>query len=124
MKANHSLCENIVFATTTEEPEVTGYSITRTALYYRLARANVHHRDGKRHVDTVPVKLLKPQTVARKAHVDHEFAKAVCVSDEEFAWLFDPDESRREGLSEDYQETNGNSDARGLMSRCLITTFL
>ena len=54
-----------------EKLGVAGYSITRTALYYRLAPANVHHRDGKRHVDTVPVKLLKPQTVARKAHVDH-----------------------------------------------------
>ena len=72
-----------------EKLEVAGYSITRTALYYRLAPANVHHRDGKRHVHTVPVKLLKPQTVARKAHVDHEFAKAVCTSAEEFACLFD-----------------------------------
>ena len=68
-----------------------GYAVTRTALYYRLAPANVLHRDGKRHVHTVPVKLLKPQTVARKAHIDHEFAKAVCKNIEEFACLFDPD---------------------------------
>ena len=39
---------------------------------------------------TVPVKRLKPQTVARKAHVDHEFA--VCVSVEELACLFEPNE--------------------------------
>ena len=69
----------------------TGYSVTRTALYYRLAPANVNHRDGKRHVHTVPVKLLKPQAVARKAHVDHEFAKAVWKNVEEFACLFDPE---------------------------------
>ena len=66
-----------------------GYTVTRTALYYRLAPSNVNHQDGKRHVHTVPVKLLKPQAVARKAHIDHEFAKAVWTSVEEFACLFD-----------------------------------
>lgn len=71
--------------------EETGYTVTRTALYYRLAPANVQHRDGKRHVHTVPVKLLKPQAVARKAHMDHEFAKAVCKSVDEFACLFEPE---------------------------------
>ena len=69
-----------------------GYTITRTALYYRLAPSNVHHRDGKRHVHTVPVKLIKPQTVAQKANIDHKFAQAVCKSVEEFACLFDPNE--------------------------------
>ena len=38
------------------------------------------------------MKLLKPQTVTRKAHVDHEFAKAVCLSVEEFACMFEPNE--------------------------------
>ena len=57
--------------------ELIATHLTYTVFFIRLAPSNVHHRDGKRHVNTVPVKLLKPQTVARKAHVDHDFAKAV-----------------------------------------------
>lgn len=68
-----------------------GYNLTRTALYYRLVPANVQHIDGKRHVYTVPVKLIKPSNTLRKRHEDRSFAKSVFEMAEEFATLFDPD---------------------------------
>ena len=51
--------------------------------------ANVRHVDGKRHVHTVPVRLLTPQNSGRKAHEDRAFARAVVEQVEEFACLFD-----------------------------------
>ena len=56
--------------------ETRGYNVSRTSLYYRLIPANIHHRDGKRHHSTVPVKLIKPEYIQRKAHEDRPFAKA------------------------------------------------
>ena len=40
--------------------EKKGFNLSRTATYYRLLPANMHHKDGKRHVHTVPVKLQRP----------------------------------------------------------------
>ena len=37
--------------------EERGFKLSRTATYYRLIPANVNHKDAKRHVNTVPVKL-------------------------------------------------------------------
>ena len=58
---------------------------------FRLLPANIHHVDGKKHFNTVPVRLLRPQNTGRKQHVDRSFAKAVVNEVEEFACLFDPD---------------------------------
>ena len=74
-----------------EKLESIGFHLTRTSLYYRLIPANIHHRDGKRHHSTVPVKLIKPENVQRKAHEDRPFAKAIVYQVEDFAMLFDPD---------------------------------
>ena len=60
-----------------EKLESIGFHLSRTSLYYRLIPANIHHRDGKRHHSTVPVKLIKPENVQRKAHEDRPFAKAI-----------------------------------------------
>ena len=65
-----------------------GFNLTRTATYYRLIPANVHHRDGKRHVHTVPVKLKRAQNSRRKIHEDRSFARAMVAQVEEFASLF------------------------------------
>ena len=47
--------------------EKNGFNLSRTATYYRLLPANMHHKDGKRHVYTVPVKLQRPQNDLRKS---------------------------------------------------------
>ena len=44
-----------------------GFKLSRSATYYRLIPANVVHRDAKRHVYTVPVRLRKPQNDLRKS---------------------------------------------------------
>ena len=79
--------------------------------------ANVRHVDGKRHVNTVPVRLLTPQNSGRKAHEDRAFARAVVEQVEEFACLFDEElfcfisqGSGAAGLTSG-KKTNINSDA-------------
>ena len=38
--------------------------------------ANTRHKDGKRHVQTVPEKFGRPQNNQRKRHIDAHFAMA------------------------------------------------
>ena len=51
-----------------------GYSVSRSALYLRLQPRNQATLEGKRHVNTVPVKLTIPQNNLRKKHPDRMFA--------------------------------------------------
>ena len=51
-----------------------GYQVSRSALYLRLEpRCRTTHQ-GKKHVHTVPVKLVRPQNNLRKGHSDRAFA--------------------------------------------------
>ncbi|KAF2889213.1 hypothetical protein ILUMI_16960 [Ignelater luminosus] len=50
-----------------------GYNISRTALYYRLIPRNVNTKDGRRHVNTVPVKLIRSSNSLRKEHENTHF---------------------------------------------------
>ena len=51
-----------------------GYQVSRSALYLRLEpRCRTTHQ-GKKHVQTVPVKLVRPQNNLRKGHSDRAFA--------------------------------------------------
>ena len=65
--------------------------LTTSNCHFRLMPANMHHRDGKRHINTVPVRLLKARNSGRKEHADRAFARAVVQQTEEFACLFDED---------------------------------
>ena len=49
---------------------------------------NTRHRDGKRHVKVVPVKLSRPQNNLRKKHTDCHFAMASLKHARELASLF------------------------------------
>ena len=51
-----------------------GFSVSRSALYLRLQPRNQTTLEGKRHVNTVPVKLTRPQNNLRKKHPDRMFA--------------------------------------------------
>ena len=68
-----------------------GYTISRTATYYRLIPRDARHIDGKRHVHTVPVRLLKPQNNKRKHSDDSHFAMASVKFAKELASLFHKD---------------------------------
>ena len=56
-----------------------GFSISRSATYLRLMPRHSTTSEGKRHVTTVPVKLMKATNNARRGHEDAHFAAAtVC----------------------------------------------
>ena len=64
-----------------------GFKLSRSATYYRLIPANVVHRDAKRHVYTVPVRLRKPQNDLWKKHADGHFVMASVKQVDELASL-------------------------------------
>jgi len=53
-----------------------GFSLSRTALYHRLIPKRWISTEGKRHVTTVPVKLMKASANERSKHEDAHFAAA------------------------------------------------
>ena len=53
-----------------------GFCLSRTALYHRLLPKRQDSTEGKRHVKTVPVKLIKATSTYHKKHVDSHFAMA------------------------------------------------
>ena len=51
-----------------------GYKLSRTAVYYQLLPKDSRSPDGKKHVRTVPVRLVRPENNLRKKHPDRMFA--------------------------------------------------
>ena len=68
--------------------EKKGFNLSRTAKYYRRLPTNMLHKDGKRHVHTVPMKLQHPQNDFRKKHPNGHFAMASVMFTRELANLF------------------------------------
>ena len=56
--------------------EKMGFKISRAATYFRLLPRRMNSNSGKRHVHTVPVKLLRPENTLRKKNVDRMYAKS------------------------------------------------
>ena len=52
-----------------------GYKISRSGLYLRLLPRDSTTTEGRRHYNTVPVKLVRPQNNLRKKHPDRMFAR-------------------------------------------------
>lgn len=53
-----------------------GFFLSRTSLYHRILPKRANSNQGKRHVTTVPVKLVKATATQRKKHQDAHFAMA------------------------------------------------
>ena len=53
-----------------------GYNVSRSAIYLRLIPRRIDSIEGKKHIYTVPVKLMKAQNSAHKEHMDSKFAAA------------------------------------------------
>ena len=51
-----------------------GFTVSRSALYLKLLPRDGKTTEGKRHISTVPVKLIRPQNDLRKKHPDRMFA--------------------------------------------------
>ncbi|KAF2889993.1 hypothetical protein ILUMI_16180 [Ignelater luminosus] len=66
------------------------YNISRTALYYRLIPRNISTKDGRRPVNTVPVKLIRPSNSLRKEHEDTHFCASQIKHIRDLAELLGP----------------------------------
>ncbi|XP_042896686.1 uncharacterized protein [Parasteatoda tepidariorum] len=69
-----------------------GYNISRSGVYLRLLPRQFNSREGKRHIQTVPVKLMKAQNETHKTHVDSKFAAATIQNLELLASILGPNE--------------------------------
>jgi len=69
-----------------------GFRISRSGLYVRLLPRRSDTQEGKRHVNTVPVKLTRAHTDAHKSHIDGRFAMATTNNMEEVAATLGPAE--------------------------------
>ena len=69
-----------------------GFNISRSGVYLRLLPKCHDTTEGKRHINTVPVKLTKAQTEAHKEHIDYMFARATIKNLEEIASVLGPQE--------------------------------
>lgn len=58
------------------ELEHIGFTISKSATYLRVLPRNSHTAEGKRHVNTVPVKFCCAKNNARKNHADSKFSTA------------------------------------------------
>ncbi|CAF4412548.1 unnamed protein product [Rotaria sp. Silwood2] len=68
-----------------------GYDIKRTTLYYRLLPHRAKSRDGRRHVNTAPVRLRRAQNDDHRKHEDGHFATATIRYMKDLASIFGND---------------------------------
>ncbi|CAF4260586.1 unnamed protein product [Rotaria sp. Silwood2] len=68
-----------------------GYDIKRTTLYYRLLPHRASSIDGRRHVNTVPVRLRRAQNDEHGKHEDGHFATATIRYMKDLASVFGND---------------------------------
>ena len=76
----------------TEALKSHGYNLSRSSVYLHLRPRNKASREGKRHVKTCPVKLIKAENKEHKYHPDTKFAKATISNLEEVASILGPRE--------------------------------
>ena len=69
----------------TEELKHLGFELSRSGVYLHLLPRKSNSVEGKRHVNTVPVKLVKSQNDQHAKHPDTNFAKASIRAIEEIA---------------------------------------
>ena len=75
-----------------EELENLGFSLSRSALYLRLLPKNSVTIEGKKHIKTVPVRLLRAENNLHDKHSDTAFCTATIRGLEEVASLLGPEE--------------------------------
>ena len=76
----------------TEALKGQGYNLSRSSVYLHLRPRNQASREGKRHVNSCPVKLIKPENKEHKYHPDTKFARATISNIEELASILGPQE--------------------------------
>lgn len=76
----------------TDELQKRGYELSRSAVYLRLLPRKSLSIEGKRHVKTAPVRLIRAQNTQHRNHPDTKFARSSIQSLEEIASLLGPEE--------------------------------
>ena len=69
-----------------------GFHISRSGTYLRLIPRISNSTEGRRHVSTVPVKLIRAQTDYHKSHLDTKFAETSIHYLENIASILGPDQ--------------------------------
>jgi len=67
-----------------------GYSLSRSATYLRLLPRKSSSLEGKRHIKTVPVKLVRAQNTYHDRHMDAAFIFASMAYLDEICAIFGP----------------------------------
>lgn len=67
-----------------------GFNLSRSATYLRLLPRKASSLEGKRHIKTVPVKLIRAQNTAHDRHQDTAFAFASMAYLDEICAMFGP----------------------------------
>ena len=67
-----------------------GFTISRSGLYLKLLPRDGRSTEGKRHVNTVPVKLVRPQNDLRSKHHDRMFAAETSFDCDKIATTMGP----------------------------------
>ena len=67
-----------------------GFTISRSGLYLKLLPRDGSTIEGRRHVSTVPVKLVRPQNDLRKKHPDRMFAAETSYACDKIALSIGP----------------------------------
>ena len=67
-----------------------GFSVSRSALYLKLLPRDGSTIEGKRHVNTVPVRLVRPQNDLRRKHPDRMFAAETSFACDKIATTIGP----------------------------------
>jgi hypothetical protein len=76
----------------THELQKRGYQLSRSSVYLRLLPRKSSSAEGKRHVKTAPVKLIRAQNSQHRNHPDTKFARSSIQAMEEIASLLGPEE--------------------------------
>ena len=74
----------------TEAVHQLGYMVSRSALYLRLLPRSQSSIQGKKHVKTLPVKLVRPQNDLRRKHPDRMFAAETSKAADDIAKFIGP----------------------------------
>ncbi|CAH1105641.1 unnamed protein product [Psylliodes chrysocephalus] len=76
----------------TQELRKIGFDISRSGTYLRLIPRKSNSAEGRRHVSTVPVKLIRAQTNHHKSHLDSKFVETSIHYLENIASILGPDQ--------------------------------
>jgi hypothetical protein len=76
----------------TEQLTKDGFHVKRSSVYLRLQPKRSSSHQGKRHINTVPVRLIRAQNDFHKSHPDQRLCQATIRAMDELASLLGPSE--------------------------------